>query len=906
VDPDDTHDALFDALKRGFSREYIDPEGYVKHTVSTLNTYMHVYATQKSNYVAPYTSLVTSSLMGKSRLLKQIAALVPTVYVCLRKSTASYGYPKQTPNLVDWFSQGALSLAGKNETDAYYFCFPTLKYALFLVVTIRKLVEWIQNGEFLESLRKKVDNGSKFEFGWLWEFFAEPPDEDCLRLFWADVTNSINEEFRQRATGHKAHAYFVNRFRNDIQSAMRSFRECLALDEVHDTSLDLLFMFDEARVLCEVEAMDGGPILDESPLADATDSFNPAKDFRRNPHASFSNFRALRRALRFSSATKSPGIFAVLTDTNSRITNFQPTSWLDNSGRVPSLPAPGPNQFPPIFTFTSVDANSRMYNELMCTSCPQKVADPTRLLKFGRVGWYSVYCEGDDDIGDVKGAAVLDLATTKLLATPDLQQVDTPWGAKRPLHQRDLIRLLAVLAPRLAITVGPSTVEASEFIASHLACLTHTDSERHFLRTVYPSEPILAQVSAQLTHKYGWDRPLLALHHYVQGGIVEGGYRGELLTKIVCLMAMDRALATITPPAGQWSFARPITVSQFLNNLIAPLRNNNTFTAGLHGIKPGEEILPNTLNVDDIRLNVFLAGHVFFNHFIRVDVKLSYPMLAHAWNRGAAIMCMTNTKGIDHVIPVMLPEADHAKFGPLHGIWNEEQIKESRRHLSYILINSENYSSPKQHLNAAWAAKLSPRNIRSIPLKQTDDEDDDGVRMGGLETGDTTTDESHMNMQYIEDGSEQTTSGDEEREVEDTVDYNDPQNVFMSLVQDFGKKLVNEEWVSVGGIRSVRQNLRCAPCPPKSQFFAILKGVGSETYKCLQDIAGERHDRKARRARTRDYLKELQQARVEYVKKDPGNPMAFIGGMQNLPLVYGEGMLGSQKWDTLRRKAREA
>ena len=86
-----------------------------------------------------------------------------------------------------------------------------------------------------------------------------------------------------------------------------------------------------------------------------------------------------------------------------------------------------------------------------------------RLMKFGRVGWYSVYCEGEDIFdrertGNLEGAAVLDLATTKLLATPDLQQLDAPWNAKGPLGPRNLIKLLAVLAPRLAITVGPSTV----------------------------------------------------------------------------------------------------------------------------------------------------------------------------------------------------------------------------------------------------------------------------------------------------------------------------------------------------------------------------------------------------------------------------------------------------------------
>jgi hypothetical protein len=52
----------------------------------------------------------------------------------------------------------------------------------------------------------------------------------------------------------------------------------------------------------------------------------------------------------------------------------------------------------------------------------------------------------------------------------------------------------------------------------------------------------VAEVSAQLTYANDWASPLSALVHYVHGGIVEAGFKGELITKIVCLMAMDKAL----------------------------------------------------------------------------------------------------------------------------------------------------------------------------------------------------------------------------------------------------------------------------------------------------------------------------------------------------------------------------
>jgi hypothetical protein len=81
------------------------------------------------------------------------------------------------------------------------------------------------------------------------------------------------------------------------------------------------------------------------------------------------------------------------------------------------------------------------------------------------------------------------------------------------------------------LTIGPYSAEAAELISSHLAILTAPDDERHFLRTLYPSEPILAETSARLLHENGWAHPLHALTHYVHGGIVEGGFKGELINK---------------------------------------------------------------------------------------------------------------------------------------------------------------------------------------------------------------------------------------------------------------------------------------------------------------------------------------------------------------------------------------
>ena len=715
--------------------------------------------------------------------------------------------------------------------------------------------------------------------------------------------------------GISAHAYFQKRHTNDVQAALRRLRQCFERHQINDDSLPLILIFDEARTLCDREAYNGARIYEEHTI-NFREPKEPPIYVRHNPmpFRSFSNFYALRRALRYLStdATNVHRVFAVFIDTTSQITNFQLTSWHDSSFRVPSLPEPGPYQFPPIFVFSSIDVYSRVLNKSMCTSSPEEVADPERLLKFGRAGWYSVYFQGNLSSNVnlptpiyCSTVAILNIAISKLLCIPNLRLQNSFFNSSFLPTPPNLIKLIAILAPRLALTIGPYTLEAPELVASHLGVVTRTDDERRFLRIVYPSEPVLAEASARLTHLYGWANPLSALVHYVKGGIVETGFRGELITKIVCLMAMDEALRSISISENRWQFSQPILVSHFLNHLIVPLQGYSTFSEGLRGVQDPDNILHGTVNVNDEKLQRFLNGYVFFNHFIRVDVKLSYSMLVHAWNRGAGIMCMTNTKGIDHVIPVMLDTKGDVKFGPLHGPWEKEHIQQARQHISYILINSRNYASGKDQTGAAWATKFSARNLREYedsvhgdqatevdPSHETESEDDE-----------TMQEDLDADSQYIwEDNDEPNATIGTDEEMKDIEMHKlETDNVFMSLIQDFGKKRLKEPWVAVGTVLRTYRHPRSAQPPLKrpplkTQFIVILKGIDANTYECLKNNLQEPVDSTSNslRERSRRYLKELASAKLDYVDKK--EKRKWVAGMQNIPLVYGDSMLGSENW----------
>jgi hypothetical protein len=103
----------------------------------------------------------------------------------------------------------------------------------------------------------------------------------------------------------------------------------------------LLLICDEVRSLCNVSARDGSRIPCGSHF---NDRYDPVGDVDPGTIKRFySNFRAFRRALRYLQLGKVmskmnvgddarvaffPRVFALLTDTSSRLTNFQPAPWL--------------------------------------------------------------------------------------------------------------------------------------------------------------------------------------------------------------------------------------------------------------------------------------------------------------------------------------------------------------------------------------------------------------------------------------------------------------------------------------------------------------------------------------------------------------------------------------------------
>jgi len=245
-------------------------------------------------------------MMGKSRLVKEVATLIPTVYMCLGTNRTFYPHP--TKIVVEWIRGGVEGMGYWHPSDKD-FLVPTLKYSAFLLALIQKL-----------AILVSQHNDEK-EYSWMWKFFAEPP-KDCeeINAFWTAVTdqatiilraNSFStDESSQHATPQKfstpqkastpgkfstppkhlspgkfstpqksssaempttpqtpskvpqstvsaeaARSYLAGTLGDQLRDAYSKLKT--AFNVVADRDFNLLLIFDEARYLTDTSAIDG-------------------------------------------------------------------------------------------------------------------------------------------------------------------------------------------------------------------------------------------------------------------------------------------------------------------------------------------------------------------------------------------------------------------------------------------------------------------------------------------------------------------------------------------------------------------------------------------------------------------------------------------------------------------------
>ena len=669
-----------------FSSQYVDTRNLVHHYSRKLRNFSNQWQNDRTAYNAPYTSLVNSSMMGKSRFEKELCSHDPVLYFCFRSDTS--GYPPATVETVISFFDNPFDLKlsfSKSTNVADIEEGFVIAYILFFTCLFTEVKSFLSRIKMTEEIEKieKIEKRRRIA---LWNLLAEPErSNEKPHEFWDAVFKRLKEFDIKKSSETDA---LVR-----IEKAQKGLLSLLC-DSNDPSDHVLILVFDEARILTEYN-LDGKKSVNSS--------------------SRISKFRILRRSLR-SIGTKCPKIFSIMTDTSSKVTNFQPRGDTDSS-RGAIIESPSPKMFAPIVILPGVDVAAK---DLQATWDPQVVQSPDRLMSFGRVAWHVMAKNTNAD-------DLLQLAISKLIRR-DPKQLAKLFGDRSPSNNR---KLLACLGPRLALQIGSFCEDARELVASHMMFLEHVGDEHEQLFVRYLSEPILAEASAQATAEHGWDVPLESLLYKILHGVVDRGFRGEFVTKVLLCIAVEDAQRQLrkrieersedenseTLSGGtDWHYSKVVPVSDFLNALLRPPFERILKRKRRSDEEPRDHVAdeafvqnfllsalepPSTQDEDTEHLTPemrnrctqLLSGYVFFNHFIRADATLEPSLLVKAWNRNGAIMCQECTTGADYIIPVVMPGSEVSKeamtLGKCTSAWTLEQEEAASKGLSYIIIQTK-------------------------------------------------------------------------------------------------------------------------------------------------------------------------------------------------------------------------
>ena len=149
-------------LKNAFNVDYVDNNNMVEKFLDSLNCKHRTWKYCKWGHI-PYNTIFQSSGYGKSRLVKEVAKRIPTIYLCLGNTNS--GYPLRTSVGADLFEQ---VLGGLKKNEEWRFL-----YVLQIAIQC-----------FKEELTKCNNNE---------EFWNNQMDTGFCKRIWTKVqTESIN------------------------------------------------------------------------------------------------------------------------------------------------------------------------------------------------------------------------------------------------------------------------------------------------------------------------------------------------------------------------------------------------------------------------------------------------------------------------------------------------------------------------------------------------------------------------------------------------------------------------------------------------------------------------------------------------------------------------------------------
>lgn len=389
------------------------------------------------------------------------------------------------------------------------------------------------------------------------------------------------------------------------------------VESIH--GLNLFLCFDEARKLLDVEH-----------------------------ETELSPFRLIRRSLKDIQWAQY-GFLCAMLDTMGKLANFSPPYKRSNSERIRDERV---KLLPPYIDIMTLDALNN------------KVADqPNRRLMFGRPLWASSICAGKTI------TEVIEFAKCKLLGGHQpTQRIEILFD-----KEEDRIAVsLALVGCLVSLDISVQSQLTHLLVGSYMATCIAVSEDRENILVIYPSEPILSEAALRLievteNRTFVLDRLEISL----KNGLVEAGFRGELVARIILILGWQHMLS------GDTLYTQEKSVRDFLNTLFGNYQTLKQRDNRLKSLK-----LKTT----------FLQSKLCLTHFVQLNDPPSCQVLKRLFERGAGAILGRNARGGDLLLPVKMNNTSEEQF-------------------SFILIQVKNYSTSGQAYTEAATTRLTPSSV---------------------------------------------------------------------------------------------------------------------------------------------------------------------------------------------------
>jgi hypothetical protein len=252
-------------------------------------------------------------------------------------------------------------------------------------------------------------------------------------------------------------------------------------------------------------------------------------------------------------------------------------------------------------------------------------------------------------------------------------------GVWPPPREDASLAEIAVLACRLLLDFEPSRQSArrtqAQLVERRMAIAYSVPGHGEYMLSGYPSEPLLAEAAARRMAKIrahatrlgsaaGVVIPDLVLTH-IESGLVDKGERGELVARLLLMLAQDKTVEAQHEKARQSRqahedvlYSTEVPVNEFMQTLFPHAWDE------IGSSQPDN--CPNGEKFEE----AFIDAVVRFTHFGRVgdDYAASSAGACAAFIRCMAIQCRPGQFVIDMILPVLLSRSADVDERAMSGI----------------------------------------------------------------------------------------------------------------------------------------------------------------------------------------------------------------------------------------------